>query len=66
MQTIEDRAADSQTNGDKQRRSNLTDEQIHNIIDFLEVVQDIVDRLRSEGYEIKDGEILPAKHTKQN
>lgn len=59
MQTIEDKMADGQTNGSVQRRSNLTEEQIHNIIDFLDVVQDVVDRLRSEGYVIKDGEIFP-------
>jgi hypothetical protein len=61
MQTIEDQTADGQTNGSVQRRSNLTEEQIHNIIDFLDVVQDVVDRLRSEGYVIKDGNIFPPK-----
>lgn len=58
MQTIEDKMADEQTNGCGQRRSNLTTEQIHNIIDFLDVVQDIVDRLRSEGYIVEDGRIM--------
>jgi hypothetical protein len=41
------------------RRSSLTQEQIADIIYFLDAVQDIVDRLRSEGYIIRDGRILP-------
>ncbi|MFA5762377.1 MAG: hypothetical protein WC931_02170 [Bacilli bacterium] len=41
------------------RRSSLTREQIADIIHFLDAVQDIVDRLRSEGYLIRDGRIFP-------